>query len=122
MPVNWEKIAAAVWPDYDSEKAQTNFHATTYLLRKRLAEAGISQILENGRGNYRVVTDQVNCDVYQLEAQVERNQINRKEDIRLLEQLDQRGYLEGSGYAWAQPRAAELEAMCKRVMKGLKKK
>lgn len=52
---------------------------------------------------------------------MESNQINRKEDLRLLEQLEQRGYMDGSGYAWAQPRAAELEEMCKRVMKGLKK-
>ncbi|WP_291643619.1 response regulator [Clostridium sp.] len=38
ISVNCEKIADAVWPDYDSKKAQTNFHATTYLLCKRLAE------------------------------------------------------------------------------------
>ena len=121
VPVNWEKIADAVWPDYDSEKAQTNFHATTYLLRKRLAEAGISQILESGRGNYRVVTDQVNCDIYQLDTLVNGNQLKRKEDFRLLEQLKQRGYMETSGYVWAQPRAAELDEMCQRVMDGLKK-
>lgn len=114
VPVNWEKIADAVWPDYDSEKAQTNFHATTYLLRKRLAEAGISQILESGRGNYRVVTDQVNCELYQLEELVKGMRIKRKEDFRLLEQLKQRGYMEASGYSWTHPRAAELDEMCKK--------
>lgn len=116
IPVNWEKIADAVWPDYDSEKAQANFHATTYLLRKRLAEAGISPILESGRGNYRVVTDQFDCDLYQLEGQVKSNQLKRMEEFPLLEQLEQRGYLEASGYAWSQPRAAELAEMCKRLM------
>jgi len=121
VPVNWEKIADAVWPDYDSEKAQANFHATTYLLRKRLAEAGISQILENGRGNYRVVTDQVDCDLYQLEELVKSSQIKREEDFRLLEQLNQRGYMQESGYDWAYQRAAELDEMCKRVMKDFKK-
>ena len=121
VPVNWEKIADAVWPDYDSEKAQTNFHTTTYLLRKRLAEAGISQILESKRGNYRVVTEQVDCDVYQLEEKVKGNQINRKEDLRLFEQLKQRGYMETSGYGWAYPRAAELDKMCQRVIKSSKK-
>ena len=99
IPVNWEKIADAVWPDYDSEKSQTNFHATTYLLRKKLAEVSISQILESRRGNYRVVTDQVNCDLYQLEALINNNQVKRKEDCTLLEQLEQRGYMESSGYA-----------------------
>lgn len=121
VPVNWEKISDAVWPEYNSEKAQTNFHATTYLLRKRLAEAGLAQILENGRGNYRVLKDQVDCDLYQLEELVNSDQINRRKDIRLLEQLDQKGYMEGSGYAWAYSKAAELDEICKRMMKDLKK-
>lgn len=116
VPVSWEKIADALWPDYDFEKAQTNFHATTYLLRKRLAEAGISQILENRRGNYRVKTDQVDCDIYQLEEMVNSNQLNTKEAFRLLELLEQRGYLETSGYEWAQPKAAELIEMHRRVV------
>lgn len=103
VPVNWEKIADAIWPDYNYEKAQTNFHATTYLLRKRLAEAGISQMLENGRGNYRVVTDHVSCDLYQLEELSQVTQIKRKEDFQLFEKLEQSGYMEASGYAWAQP-------------------
>lgn len=118
VPVSWEKIAAAVWPDYNSEKAQTNFHATTYLLRKRLAEAGLSQILESVRGNYRIVTDKVDCDVYQLEEIIKKNQKKRKEDTRLLEQPVQKGYMEGSGYDWAYPRAAELDEICQRMMAG----
>lgn len=121
VPVDWEKIAAAVWPDYDTIKAQTNFHATTYLLRKRLAEAGISQIMESGRGNYRIMTDRLNCDLYQLEELIQSYLVKRKEDFNLLEQFRQRGYMEASGYAWAQPRAAELDGMCKRIMAGLKK-
>lgn len=116
VPVSWEKIADALWPDYDFEKAQTNFHATTYLLRKRLAEAGISQILENRRGNYRVKTDQIDCDIYQLEEMVNSNQLNTKEAFRLLELLEKRGYLETSGYEWAQPKAAELIEMHRRVV------
>ena len=121
VPVNWEKISDAVWPDYNSEKAQTNFHATTYLLRKRLAEAGLSQILESGRGNYRIVKDQISCDLYQLEEMVSSDQFNRKEDVRLLEQLEKRGYMEESGYAWAYAKAAELDEICKRIIKNLEK-
>lgn len=115
VPVGWEKIADAVWPDFNAEKAQTNFHATTYLLRKRLAEAGLSHVLESVRGNYRIATDKVDCDVYRLEALLRNNQIKRKEDLQLLEQLMQKGYMEGSGYAWAYPKAAELDAVCRSV-------
>ncbi len=121
VPVNWEKIAAAVWPDYNSEKAQTNFHATTYLLRKRLAGVGLSGILESVRGNYRILKDKVDCDVYQLEEILKKNNIKSKEDLRLLEQLIQKGYMEGSGYDWAYPRAAELDEMCRRVKSSMKK-
>lgn len=121
VPINWEKISDAVWPDYNSEKAQTNFHATTYLLRKRLAEAGLAQILESGRGNYRVLKALVNCDLYQLEELLKSDQINKREDFRLLEQSEQKGYMEGSGYAWAYPKAAELDEMCKKALADLKK-
>lgn len=121
VPVGWEKIANAVWPDYNAEKAQTNFHATTYLLRKRLAEAGISYILENVRGNYRIATSKVDCDVYELEEMIRNNRTKRKEDVRLFQQLTQKGYMEGNGYAWAYPKAAELEALCRDIWAGLKK-
>lgn len=121
VAVNWEKIVDAVWPSYNYEKAHANFHATTYLLRKRLSEAGISQILENTPGNYRVVTDHMDCDLNELEELVKGNGMRRKEDYIFLERLYQRGYMEANGYAWAYPRAAELNEMCKRLMDGLKK-
>lgn len=122
VPVGWEKITDAVWPDYNAEKAQTNFHATTYLLRKRLAEAGLSQILESVRGNYRIATEKVDCDVYQLEAQLLKHPMNRKEDLLLLEKLGQKGYMEGNGYRWAYAKAAELEALFREVTAGSKNK
>jgi two-component SAPR family response regulator len=116
VPADWEKIAYAVWPDYDSKKAQTNFHATTYLLRKRLAEAGIAQILENRRGNYRINTNQVDCDLYRLEALLRSKPI-RKEDLKLFDQLSLRGYLEENGYDWSYGKAAELDAICQNMLK-----
>jgi len=63
--VSWEVITETVWPDYDDfEKAHTNFHSTMYLLRKRLNEMGIENILECRRGNYRIHIDKVSCDYY----------------------------------------------------------
>jgi two-component SAPR family response regulator len=121
VPVGWEKIADAVWPDYNAEKAQTNFHATTYLLRKRLAEAGVSHILESVRGNYRIATKSVDCDVYQMEDLLKNNMTKRKEDVRLFERFMEKGYLEGSGYAWAYPKSAELDALCREVATALRK-
>jgi len=121
VPVNWEKITDAVWPDFNAEKAQTNFHATNYLLRKRLAEAGVSHIIESVRGNYRVIKDKVDCDVYQLEELFKKNHIKRKEDFHLIEQFEQKGYMEGSGYSWAYPRVAELDELCRRMMDSVKK-
>jgi two-component SAPR family response regulator len=116
VPVNWEKIATSIWPEFDSEKAQTNFHATTYLLRKKLAEAGISNIFESSRGNYRVLTDQVDCDLYRFEEIIKGNKLNRKEDIYLLQQFLQKGYLEEDGYEWAYSKAALLDEMSKKII------
>lgn len=121
LPVGWEKIADAIWPAFNAEKAQTNFHATTYLLRKRLAEAGLSHILESVRGNYRIVMDKTNCDIYQLEDVILKNQIKGKEDLDLIKQLMQKGYMDANGYEWAYPRAVELDALCRSVILRLKK-
>ncbi|MBV7272873.1 response regulator [Clostridium sp. PL3] len=117
VPIGWEKIVDAIWPDFNSEKAQTNFHATTYLLRKRLSEAGISHILECVRGNYRIVTDKVNCDIYQLEETLKNNKMKSKNDLRLIEQMVHKGYMEANGYSWAYPKAAELDILCKSSIK-----
>ncbi len=113
VPVGWEKIADAVWPEFNAERSQTNFHATTYLLRKRLSEAGLSHILESTRGNYRIVADKVDCDVYRFEEMISKNQCKRKEDFRLLEQLLQCGYMESNGFEWAYSKAAMLDALCR---------
>ncbi|WP_411681549.1 response regulator [Clostridium thailandense] len=121
VPVGWERIVDAIWPDFNSEKAQTNFHATTYLLRKRLSEAGISHILECVRGNYRIVTDKVNCDIYQLEEILKNDKMKNKKDFRLIEQLVQKGYMDANGYSWAYPKAAELDTLCKSSIKIQKK-
>lgn len=116
IPVSWEKIADAVWPNYDYEKAQTNFHATTYLLRKKLAEIGLSHIIENGRGNYKIVIGNVDCDAFKLEEILNNKKVDKKDDLRILEQFVHRGYMEESGCLWAQPKAIELMESCKRLV------
>lgn len=115
VPVNWEKIADAIWPEFNTEKAQTNVHATTYLLRKRLTEAGLSGILESGRGNYRIVIDQVDCDLYRVEALLKGSIITAKEDRELIQQMVEMGYLEASGYSWSVAKASELEEKINRM-------
>lgn len=120
VPVGWEKIADAVWPDYNAEKAQSNFHATTYLLRKRLAEAGISPILQSERGNYRIVTENIDCDAYQLDALLQQKHMRRQEDLRLIRRLAREGYMEGCGYDWSRGKAAELETLCEELLTGLR--
>lgn len=120
VPVNGEKIADAVWPEYDAKKSKTNFHANTYLLRRRLAEAGISQILENNPGNYRVIIEEIDCDLYELKKIVKENHIKSKEEYALVERLSQTGYMEENGYYWAYSKAAQLDEICKISMDNFK--
>lgn len=121
VPLDWQKIGSAVWPEYDSEKVQANFHANTYLLRKRLEEIGISNILENQRGNYRIVKESVQCDLFQLKDLLYSNHIRRKEDNHLIDRFLLKGYMEEDGYSWAYPCSAELYCLCKRIKEKPKK-
>jgi hypothetical protein len=66
--------------------------------------------------------DKIDCDVYQLEELFKMEQVKRKEDYQLIEQLVQKGYMEDSGYAWAYPRAAELDNLCRNVIEKTKNK
>lgn len=108
VPVNWEKIADVIWPDYDADKAHANFHATTYLLRKRLSELGLINIVEFKRGNYRIVKENVTCDYFDIEEKLAKNQVKRRNDYLLFENLLENPYMDENGYEWAYPKAGEL--------------
>jgi two-component SAPR family response regulator len=116
-PVSWDQITEAVWPDIDYEKAHVNFHATSYLLRKRLSELGLSDILESTRGNYRIRPEKVTCDLYEFKNLVNKSnaQKNGAEDFNRATTLYRGGYMEDNGYAWAYSRAAELDDDYKRL-------
>lgn len=107
-PVDWTIIADAVWPYFDAQKAQTNFNATTYLLRKHLAAAGIAQILSCSRGNYQVFPQNFRCDYYEFMDLIASPEISVADQSKALS-IYKGGYMEENGYEWAYPRLAELE-------------
>lgn len=111
VPVGWEKIVDAIWPEHDYEKAHANFHSTFYLLRKFLSENQIAHILEYSRGSYRIQKDKIHCDMYEFKKLLQsygRKKID-KELYNNVEQLFTGGYFEENGYSWAYAKAAELE-------------
>lgn len=108
LPVDWTKIADAVWPYFDAQKAQANFNATTYLLRKHLAAAGIAQILACSRGNYHIVPQNFRCDYYEFTDLTSRPAISAADQSKAIA-LYKGCYMEENGYEWAYPRMAELE-------------
>jgi len=121
IPQRWQKIATAVWPDFDTERAHTNFHSTMYLLRKALMEAGADQILENTRGNYRICRDTFSCDAYRFENLAEQalcGNISESDKV-VLDLLYRGSYMEETGYEWAYSKAAELEELKHKIMKWL---
>lgn len=111
VPVGWEKIVDAIWPEHDYEKAHANFHSTFYLLRKFLSENNIAHIIEYSRGSYRVQKDKIHCDMYEFKKLLH-NYRGKKLDKELynsIELLFTGGYFEENGYSWAYAKAAELE-------------
>ncbi|MEA4920340.1 MAG: response regulator [Clostridiaceae bacterium] len=110
-PMGWEKIVDAIWPDFAPEQAHANFHATNYLLRKRLGELGCSDIIDSTPGNYRILRDTIECDVYifqdfirkSLSSELSQTEIDK---IRLMYQGQ---FMENEPYSWAIPKAVSLE-------------
>lgn len=109
-PVDWQVIVDAVWPDYDCEKGHANFHANMYLLRKFLRNHGLEKIVENKRGHYRILTQKVECDVYEFQriiaetpyAKPDKNKLNKALALYKGE------YMGDNDYLWAFSKAAAL--------------
>lgn len=116
IPLSWDRITEAVWPTFDYRQAQTNFHATMYLLRKRLNSAGLTDIVENSRGNYRLLPEKINSDIIEYEKQLAAGNIAR------LTQICRRGYMEDNGYAWALARATEIDNTVRKLFNSRGKK
>lgn len=110
MPVDWQVIVDAVWPDYDCEKGHANFHANMYLLRKLLRNHGLEKIIENKRGHYRILTQKVECDVYEFQriiaetpyAKPDKNKLNKALALYKGE------YMGDNDYLWAFSKVAAL--------------
>ncbi len=118
----WQLIAAALWPEFTPQKAQSNFHTTTFMLRSRLFEAGLAHLYQNLRGAYRIIPDTFDCDLDRFEklvASANATQVNRDNLIQKLTSVYRGGYFEDNGYEWANPRAMELEALYRQILTSL---
>ena len=100
VPIGWEVIVDALWPDSDYQKGHSVFHTTIFRLRKWLQQNGLEQIIENKRNNYRIVISEIDCDLYVFEKAENRIQMR---------QLYKGSYMGANGYQWAYPKQAELE-------------
>lgn len=117
-PVGWEKIVDAVWPDYTPEQAHANFHATNYLLRKRLAELGCSDMIDSTPGNYRMLRDAIECDAYIFQDFIRKSfgtEMAQAEQDRI-RVLYQGRFMENEAYSWAVPKAVALEEAYRRII------
>lgn len=98
---SWDQITEALWPDVDYEKAHNNLHATTFRLRRWLAENGVSGIFEAKRNSYRVIPSEYDCDMAELEEALLATEWIKAESVYRGE------FLEEEGYEWAYPIQAE---------------
>lgn len=106
-PVNWDRLADALWPDSPADKAHASFHAASYQLRRLLTEEGIGRLYLSERGNYRLDLTGIHFDRTEFEELAgeilapKTSPARRAEALHTLRELHGDGFLAEEGFDWA---------------------
>ncbi|QQE77603.1 response regulator [Alicyclobacillus sp. SO9] len=112
--VSRQAILDSVWSHLDGDRAVTHFHTTLYYLRKNLHDAGYDALVHHENGMYWMDIDGIECDYYETDQlMLETVDKNRRMEVsKKLLNLYKGGYLERTGWSWAEPTRHELEIRC----------
>jgi two-component SAPR family response regulator len=85
--VSKEKVAEALWPEYDSDKSSSNLYLAYYHAKKKTEKLGIKLPIDSVRGKMRLIDEAVNCDfihynklISLLSDKTKKNRINIMEE------------------------------------------
>jgi two-component SAPR family response regulator len=101
--VSRSKIIDSLWEDFEGDRAVVHFNTTLHNIKKALSSIGIRLPIVNDRGNYRVVTEDMESDYHTFCAIVEHNKTIDAISItecELAGALYKGEYLNGWEYPW----------------------
>ncbi|WP_040952758.1 response regulator [Gorillibacterium massiliense] len=85
--VDKRKLQELLWSDLDPVKAQNNLYNGIYRLRQALQKAQINLSIENHNDNYYMVTNEIDCDVYDFADFVAQNEEVSENNIQEFERI-----------------------------------
>jgi two-component system LytT family response regulator len=117
--VSRDKIIDSLWEDFEGDRAVVHFNTTLHNMKKALFSMGIRLPIVYDRGNYRLVTEDVESDYYTFCALVENNKTIDPISIsecELAAALYKGEYLSGWEHPWVAGKRLLLEDMYIRLL------
>lgn len=110
--ISRDKIIDSLWEDFDGDRAVVHFNTTLHNMKKALSAIGIRLPIIYDRGNYRLVTEDVESDYFTFCALVDHNKTIDSMNIsecELAAVLYTGSYLSGWEYPWVTGKRILLE-------------
>lgn len=110
-----ELLIEALWPELEPEKSANLFRVTCTYLRTAFADIGYPEILLRELDGYKINTEFIDCDLFQMRKYVRLQSSLEAEKLNELSNLYCGEYLEGKTYEWAIGTRTQLESDFKKI-------
>ncbi len=103
--ISRSEITDNLWPEFDGDKAISNFNATLYYLKKALEKNGIKAPVERIKDRYKLNFNDLECDYFKFISfisslkDIHKNNISECEATTALYKGE---YLKGCEFSWAE--------------------
>lgn len=114
-----EKIAEALWPEFDEQKSKANLYVTYYYLKKQFMPIGLECPLESKRGKMRLKLDEIELDLIKFKTKLLNLKEISEDNIKGAEQASRlyRGMLlDGHYYDWSTGLAQYFDILYKELL------
>ena len=111
-----ELIIDALWPELEGDKSSNLFRVTCSYLRSALAEQGIFDLLLRDWDGYKLNTDLLSCDLFELRAGIRNCTSLSLQELERLSERYKGSFLEEKPYEWSQGTRLQMENGIKKVL------
>lgn len=81
--VTRNEIIDRIWPEFDGDRAVTNFNTTLYYMKKALLDKGIEIRIKRIRDRYQLDMDPIDCDYYKFNTAI--THLNQIDDDNIVD-------------------------------------